>query len=85
MAAVRARACLEGTGHTGVVGEGSLEERISEQGPGGQGVNQVSKSWKSLPGGGISECKGPEANMSLQLEQSKQGKRGTSQLTLWPP
>ena len=34
---------LEGTGHTRVVRKGFLEEVISEQGPGGQGVSQDSK------------------------------------------
>lgn len=34
---------LEGMGHTRVVRKGFLEEVISEQGPGGQGVSQDSK------------------------------------------
>lgn len=68
---------LEVTGHTRVVRECFLEDMISEQGPGGQGVSRESKKRKSIPGNGFNKCKGPEANMSLWLEQSEQGKRGT--------
>lgn len=43
MAAASDRAGPEGAGHTRVVSKGLVEEVISEQGPGGEGVSEAAK------------------------------------------